>query len=148
MTVAETIKDNRYRVQKPMPVLAASVPVRMEMTVDNGPIGHLVISVRDSNDKDLFSAGVGAEGIALSTGETGSAIFDFDPAKLAGARYVLWNMWASYEGPRPLQFTVTVTATQGAVSFKSTIKVQMAAEEKIVRISNNGDFLAIGKAYP
>lgn len=148
MAVAKTIKDTRYRVQVPMPVLNSVAPVTMEMSADNGPIGHMVISVRDSNDKDLFSAGVGSGGIALSTGKTGTAIWKFDPATIPGARYVIWNMWASYDGPRPLQFTVTVTAKQVAKVFESTIKVQMEANQKIVRISKDGDFLAIGKEYP
>jgi hypothetical protein len=149
MTVAQTINDNRFRVQVPMPVLAAGAPVTMEMRVNAGAIGHMVISVRNSANEDLLSVGVAANDKALSTdGASGKATWTFDPTNLSGARYVLWNMWASYGGPRPLQFTVTVSFSQGANVFSSSVKVQMEAKDEIVRISNSGDFLAIGKAYP
>ena len=145
MHVAKTIEDNRFRTHKPMPVLSVAGPVVMKMTAFNGPIGHMVIKVRDAEDKDLSSAGDDAT--ALDT-RSDSATWTFDPGTMNGARYVIWNMWASYTGPRPLQFDIEVTAAQGVKMHKSTITVRMEANENIVRISNNGDFLAIGTAYP
>ena len=138
--IAHTITDDRFRGQEPVPVLNRTDPVSMEMTVNAGPIGHILIRVFDANRTKLADSG------ALSTGD-GAALWTFAPGALAAPRFVLSHKWASCTGPRPLQFTVRVRATQGDRVFTSSVKVQMEEADEIVRITEIGDFLAIGEAF-
>lgn len=140
-SVATTITDDRFRQQTPMPLLNSRDDVTLVMTVNAGPIGHILMRVFDAEDKQLADSG------ARSTG-AGEARWTFSPAQLAAPRYVLWNMWVSFNGPRPLQFTVRVVATQAGQSHTAAVKVQMEADQLIVRITEIGDFLAIGKSPP
>jgi hypothetical protein len=132
---AKIIEDHRFRFGQDR-ILNPNSPVFIRMTVDNGLIGDIAIGVRDENHTDLKTVGV--KDLPLSTGPKGAAVWDFKPLELAEPRYVIWNIWANYNGPSALQFTVRVEVKQDANVMIATLKCGIDAGEQVVAVGTDG----------
>ena len=142
--MAEIIDDKRFKLDDDAPILDANGPVEITMRVNAGVVSDIAIAVRDKHNVTLKSVGAvdGGNELPLSTGVTGGLVsWRFDPLALTNPRYVAWNIWANYDGPA-LQFTVFVEVKQGTNLFRSKIKCEMAASEKIAAVGD--DWLWIG----
>ncbi len=127
------------------PLLDSAGSFTVSMRVSNLVIGKMRIVVRDANHHDLCSGGMGDGVPPLSTGNADIA-WTCAPAALAAPRYVIWNLWAEYNGADERTFEAELTLAQDDMRWICRVPGTMPAGGQVMHLTPGSDYVFIGAA--